>query len=71
MTIQHGVDGALGWDGDPGESAEQALAIQRLVLRWELQAVDERNVLSRRQWEAFNRLAKFFFSPTPRPGRGI
>jgi hypothetical protein len=26
MAIQHRMDGALGWDGDPGESAEQALS---------------------------------------------
>src|SRR5262249_10954407 len=26
MTIEHGMNGALGWDGDAGESAEQALA---------------------------------------------
>jgi hypothetical protein len=26
MTIEHGMDGALGGDRDPGESAEQALA---------------------------------------------
>src|ERR1035438_2723787 len=26
MTIEHGMDGAFGWDGDVGESAEEALA---------------------------------------------
>src|SRR6202795_5405984 len=26
MTIEHGMDGAFGWDGDVGESAKEALA---------------------------------------------
>jgi hypothetical protein len=26
MTIEHGMDGAFGWDGGVGESAEQTLA---------------------------------------------
>src|ERR1700733_10723619 len=26
MTIEHGMDGAFGWDGDIGESANEALA---------------------------------------------
>src|SRR3984957_2775707 len=26
MTVEHGMDGAFGWDGDVGESAKEALA---------------------------------------------